>query len=61
MPKVGFQSLRVEVHLHLAGQDRDATSHTIDAADRLCVMLQTLRGCVPVELVVADDHPQAMR
>jgi len=54
---VGFQSLRVEVHLRLAGQDRDATSRTIHAADRLCVALQTLRGCVPVDLVVADDDP----
>ncbi|HKA88310.1 MAG TPA: OsmC family protein, partial [Haliangiales bacterium] len=45
---VGFQSMRVEVQLRLGPDDTDSL---IAAAEGRCVMLQTLRGALPIELV----------
>jgi len=53
---VGFQSLRVEVQLRLAGEpDPGTTAHVIASAQRRSVLLQTLRGAVPIEIIVAAD------
>jgi uncharacterized OsmC-like protein len=49
---VGFQSMRLEVQLRLAGTHGPSTAHALLArAERHCVLLQTLAAGVPIELV----------
>jgi len=53
---VGFQRLRCRVELELGeGAPATARERLLAAAERACVVLQTLRAGVPVELRVGDE------
>jgi organic hydroperoxide reductase OsmC/OhrA len=51
---VGFQSMRVEVQLRLSSRERGLVTRTVMAAERQCVVLQTLLAAVPVELAINE-------
>jgi organic hydroperoxide reductase OsmC/OhrA len=51
---VGFQSMRVEVQIRLAGGGVGPAARAVSAAERQCVTLQTLRACVPIDVVITD-------
>lgn len=56
---VGFQSIRVHVRLEVAPGDEDKIAKLIELSERYCVVLQTLRKGVDVQVQLSHVGPAA--
>ncbi len=56
---VGFQRMRVDIRTRLAGADARLTGKLRQAAERCCIVLQTLRSGVPVDVAFREEAIEA--
>ncbi len=54
---VGFQRMRVQVRARVDGADARVTRKLESAAEHCCIVLQTLRSGVPVDITFAEEAP----